>query len=157
MFYIEFDPLTSIGVDGSSHKLVLLHVAKSVTLPGLEDDAWRSDELTYNDSLRAVDDKGALIGHLGEITHEHCLLFDFAGVSVHEPSSNENLIRVCVIFFFAFLFGKLGRSFEVLIFSVELKFKFEVSCEISYRTDIGKSFCHTDSEKAFEGFFLDVN
>ena len=48
-------------MDGSSHKLVLLHITKSVTLPGLEDDAWRSDELTYNDSFRAVDDKGALL------------------------------------------------------------------------------------------------
>ena len=157
VFYVEFNPLPSIGVDGSSDELVLLHITKAVTLPRLEDDTWRSDELTYDDSLRAVDDKGPLIGHFGEITHEDCLLFDFAGVSVHEPSSNENLIRVCVIFFFAFLFGKLGRSFEVLVFTVELKLEFEVSGEIGYRTDIGKGFCHTEREKAVEGFFLDVN
>ena len=110
VFDVEFNPLTSVGVDGSGNKLVLLHVAKSVTLTRLEDHAWRSNELTYDHSLRAIDDESPLLGHLGEIAHKHGLLFDFAGVPVHEPSSNENLIRVGVVFFLTFLFGKLGRS-----------------------------------------------
>src|SRR5690606_38409983 len=79
---VELDPLAAVGVDGAGDELVLGQVPEAEALTGLEDHTGRTDELRHHDALGAVDDEGALLGHLGEVTHEDRLLFDLAGVLV---------------------------------------------------------------------------
>ncbi len=63
------------------NKLDMVYVGPSVYLVG-EIDARRSNELRYDDTLRAVNDKRAAIGHEWEVAHKDELLFDFPALLV---------------------------------------------------------------------------
>ena len=55
----------------------------------LEVDARAADELRDDDTLGAVDDEGAALGHEREVAHEDRLALDLAGVGVHELGGHE--------------------------------------------------------------------
>ena len=50
----------------------------------VEVDAGRADELRHDDTLGAVDDERALLGHEREVAHEHRLGLDLTREVVHE-------------------------------------------------------------------------
>jgi len=80
----------------------------------LEDDAGRADQLGGHDALGAVDDKGALLGHNGEVTHEDRLGLDLAGGAVLEFGLDVELAGVGVVSLPALLDRMLGLLEAVL-------------------------------------------
>ena len=71
-------------------KMSLSEVLSSVLL---EVDAGRADELRDDDTLGAVDDEGALVGHQREVAHEDRLALDLAGLVVHELGGRRRAAR----------------------------------------------------------------
>ncbi len=71
---INLDPLTAVGMDRAGDELVLAEVAQAEPLTRLEDDARRANELGHDDTLSAVDDEGACIGHDRDFTKVDRLL-----------------------------------------------------------------------------------
>ncbi len=70
-------PCSTVGNDrgGIGQVLRLVGVAGIV-------DAGRAHQLGDNDTLRAVDDKRARVGHQGQVTHKDLLLLDLLGLLV---------------------------------------------------------------------------
>src|SRR6478735_6945373 len=71
---------------------------------------WPSDQPGDDDTLGAVDDEGALLGHQREVAHEHGLLLDFARVVVHEFGLDVQRSRVRCVPVLALSHGVLGVS-----------------------------------------------
>ena len=71
----------------------------------LEVDARAADELRDDDTLGAVDDEGAALGHEREVTHEHRLALDLTRLGVHELGGDEER---CVVRLVALL-ARLDR------------------------------------------------
>lgn len=61
---------------------------------GVEVDTRRTDQLRHHDTLGAVDDEGALVGHEREVAHEDRLGLDLAGLVVGELGRHEERGRV---------------------------------------------------------------
>ncbi|CRH60323.1 Uncharacterised protein [Chlamydia trachomatis] len=78
----------------------------------LEVDARGTDELRDDNTLSAIDDKGATRGHEREIAHEHGLTLDLKGLVVHELRGHIHRCRVCVVLGLCF-FDRVLRSFEL--------------------------------------------
>ena len=70
-------PGAAVGDDGGA----VGDVARLVLILG-EVDAGGADDLGDDDTLGAVDDKGAGLGHQGEVAHEDLLLLDLLGLLV---------------------------------------------------------------------------
>ena len=73
----------------------------------LEVDAGRADQLGDDDTLGAVDDEGALVGHQREVAHEDRLALDLAGLVVHELGGDEERRGVGEVLLLALLDGVL--------------------------------------------------
>ncbi len=73
----------------------------------VEVDTRRPDQLADDDTLGAVDDEGALLGHHREVTHEHRLALDLAGVVVDELGRDEQRGRVRHVLVFALVDRRL--------------------------------------------------
>ena len=73
----------------------------------VEVDAGRAHQLADHDTLGAVDDEGALLGHHREIAHEHRLALDLAGVVVDELGGDEQRGRVRHVLVFALVDRRL--------------------------------------------------
>ena len=52
-----------------------------------------------------------------------------------------------MVFFLTFFFREFRRAFEVLVFTIELKFKFKIACEVGDWTYISECFRQSDSKK----------
>ena len=61
----------------------------------------RADQLGHHDTLGAVDDEGALLGHHREVAHEDRLALDLTGVVVDELGRDEQRSRVRHVLVFA--------------------------------------------------------
>ena len=133
---VELHPLAAVGVDRALDELVLGQVAEAVTLAWLEDHAGAAHQLADDDALGAVDDERALLRHDREVAHEHRLLFDLAGVAVHEPGAHENGRRVGHVLFLALLDGELGGRTQVLVERIELQLELQRLGEVLDRADV---------------------
>ena len=111
----------------------------------------------HDDALGAVHDERALVRHLRKIAHEDGLFFYFACIGVPKARPNKDLIGVSVILLFAFFLRKLGRAFEVFVFTIKLKLEFEIAGEVTDWAYIGEGFCQPIREEAIKGFFLYVD
>ncbi|CAB4894970.1 unannotated protein [freshwater metagenome] len=154
---VELEPFTTVRVHGALDELVLAQVSQTEALTGLEDDAGTTYELAHHDTLGAVDDERALLGHHREVAHEDGLLFDLAGVAVHEPGAHEDGRRIGHVLFFALCNGELGRRAQVLVVWVEFQFELQCLREILDRRNIAEGFCKTLVQEPFEAFALDRN
>ena len=152
---VELHPLAAVGVDRALDELVLGEVAEAVALARLEDHAGAADELADDDTLGAVDDERALLRHDREVAHEHRLLFDLAGVAVHEPGAHEDGRRVGHVLLFALLDGELGRRAQVLVEGVELQLELQRLGEVLDRADVTEGVGQSLVEEPLEARPLD--
>ncbi len=101
------DRLLALAVDAHAHHVALVdlelqpratardHLGGVDVLVGglvrgpLEVDARGTHQLGHHDTLGAVDDERAALGHEREVTHEHRLGLDLTGVGVHELRRHE--------------------------------------------------------------------
>ena len=80
----------------------------------LEVDAGRADELGDDDTLGAVDDERALVGHQREVAHEDRLALDLAGLVVHELGRDEERSGVREVALLALL-DRVLRRLEAVV------------------------------------------
>ena len=73
----------------------------------VEVHARRPNQLADHHALGAVDDERALLGHHREVTHEHRLALDLAGVVVDELGRDEQRSRVGHVLVFALVDRRL--------------------------------------------------
>ena len=151
---VELDPLTAVGVDRALHELVLGQVAEAEPLARLEDDAGAAHELGHDDTLGAVDDERALLGHHREVPHEDRLLLDLARVPVHEPGADEDRRGVGDVLFLALLDGELGRRTQILVVGIELQLELERLGEVLDRADVVERVAQPLVQQPLEGVAL---
>ena len=70
--------------------------------------AGAADDLGNDDTLRAVDHKGAAVCHHGEIAHENVLFLDFVGLGVAQAHPDLDGLGVGSVPLLALLDGVLG-------------------------------------------------
>ena len=124
---VELDPLTAVGVDGAGDELVLGRLRRRNRSPGWKMTPGRAHELGDHDTLGAVDDEGALVGHHGEVPHEDRLLLDLAGGGVHEAGADEDRRGEGHVLLLALLDRELRRRAQVLVVGVELQLELQAS------------------------------
>ena len=99
---LEFEPCAAVGNDRCFE-----HFPARLVLFRLVVRAGRTDELRNDDALRAVDDKGAVVGHEREIAHKHFLIddlvFDFID-KAHFYPKRERIRCVAVPAFLLVIF-----------------------------------------------------
>ncbi len=101
------DGLLALAVDADADQVALVDLHLQPGTPGRDDlggedvlvgrlvdrgvevDARGADELRHDDTLGAVDDEGALVGHEREVAHEDRLGLDLAGLVVGELGGDE--------------------------------------------------------------------
>ena len=110
--------------------------------------ARRADQLGDDDTLGAVDDEGALLGHQREVTHEHGLLLDFARVVVHELGLDVQRSRVRCVPVLALGHGVLGVS-ELRLGEAQGHGALEVLDRGDLFEDVGQTRGGGDAEVAF--------
>ena len=64
----EFDPRTAVRND----------LRKILVAVALEENAWRTVKLRYDDALGPVDDECAVVGHQRDLAKEHVFFLDVA-------------------------------------------------------------------------------
>ena len=126
---IEFEPFTTLWVDGAFHQLVLGEVTQTVTLSCFKDHAWRTHELRNNDLFDAVHEERATLGHLRELTDVDDLFFDFTRIAVGKTSLYEARHRVGVMLDTTFSLGEFWPRCEFAI--VGIKFQLELQTAVS--------------------------
>ena len=136
---------------------MLGQVAQTETLTRLEDDARRTHQLRHDDTLGAVDDEGALVGHHREVAHEHRLLFDLTGVRVHEPRPHENRRGIGHVLLFALLHRELGRWAQVFVVGIELELELQRLAEVLDRRDVVERLCDALLQEPLERITLNRN
>ncbi len=100
---VELQPRTTAGDDLDRVDVLLGRLVDVV----VEVDTRRADELGHDDTLGAVDDERALVGHHGEVAHEDRLALDLAGGVVGELRGDEQRSRVRHVLVLALLDGGL--------------------------------------------------
>ena len=151
---VELQPLTTVRVNCALDELVLAEVAETEALARLEDDTGAADELRHDDSLGAVDDEGALLGHHREVAHEHGLLFDLTRVAVHEPGAHEDRRAVGHVLLFALVDRELRRWPQVFVVGIELELELQGFAEVLDRRDVAEGFGKALVEEPFEALAL---
>jgi hypothetical protein len=142
-------------MDRAGDQLVLLQVAQTEPLARLEDDARGTDQLRHHHPLGAVDHERALVGHHGEVAHEHRLLLDLAGGGVHEAGAHEDRCREGHVLLFALLDRELGRWPQILVVGVELELELEGLGEVLDRADVAERLGEALMQEPLERGALD--
>ena len=88
--------------------------------------AGAADDLGDDDTLRAVDDEGAAVGHHGEVAHEDLLLLDLVGLGVAQTNPNLDGLGVGGVPLLALLDGVLGPVLHGVIQEGKLQLAGEV-------------------------------
>ncbi len=94
---VELEPRAAAG----DHLDAVQRLVGGLVAGLVEVDTRRPDELGHDDTLGAVDDERALLGHHREVAHEHRLALDLAGVVVDELGRDEQRSRVRHVLVFA--------------------------------------------------------
>ena len=103
---LELEPGATVG-----DELGRVQVATGVGVTlGAEVDARRTNQLRDDHTLGAVDDKGAVFGHQGEVAQEGVGLFDFARAQDAQLHADAQGCRVGQIVFAAFVLVVARRA-----------------------------------------------
>ena len=135
-------------------RLRATRVPAVTSLPGLCSTS-NSDQLADDDTLGAVDDERALLGHDREVAHEDGLFLDLTGVAVHEPGAHEHGRAVGHVLFLALLHRELRRWAQVFVERVEFQLELERLGEVLDRADVAERVRQALVEEPFETFPLD--
>ena len=100
----------------------------------------RADDLRNDDTLSAVNDEGAAVGHNGEITHKDILLFDFLGLGVAQPHTDLDGLCIGSVPLLALLNGVLGLVFHGVIQEAQLQLAREVGDYANILEDLAQAF-----------------
>ena len=133
---------------------MLRQVAQAVALTRLEDDAWRTHELRYHDALGAVDDEGALFGHLREVAHEDDLLLDFTSGLVQESRAHKHRRGIRHVALATFGNGELRLRAEVFVVRIELELQLQVVAEPLDRRNVVECFLQPFLKEPLEAVAL---
>ncbi len=145
---VELDPLTPVRMDGPGEHG--LDVAAR-----LEDHAGRAHQLGDDDTLGAVDDEGAAVGHHREVPHEDRLLLDLARGGVEEAGPHEHGRRVGHVLFLALLHRELRRRAQVGVGRIELELEAQLPGEVFDRADVAEGLGQALVEEPLERVALD--
>ena len=115
-------------------------------------NAGASDDLGDNDTLCAVDDEGAAVGHEREIAHENLLLLDLVGLFVVQTHANLDGLCVRCVALLALLHGVLGR----LVHGVVEETQFEIAGIVGNGIDIAEHLAQALAQKPLIGILLDL-
>ena len=115
-------------------------------------NAGASDDLGDNDTLCAVDDEGAAVGHEREIAHENLLLLDLVGLFVVQTHANLDGLCVRCVALLALLHGVLGRLVHGVIEEAQLK----VAGVVGNGIDVAENLAQTLTKEPFVGILLDL-
>ena len=107
---LELEPCATARDDLRAEDLLV----GGTVLAAVEVHAGGTHKLGYDHSLGTADDEGAVRGLQREITHEHGLGLDFAGVAVFEFGVHVQRCGVGVVLLLAFLHG-VTRLLEIRI------------------------------------------
>src|SRR4051794_5062562 len=151
---VELQPFTTVRMNCPLDELVLAEVAQPEALARLEDHTGAAHELRHDHPLGAVDDEGALLGHHREVAHEHGLLFDLAGVAIHEPGAHEDRRAVGHVLLFALVDRELRRWPKVFVVGIELQLQLQGFAEVLDRRDVAEGFGKALVEEPFEALPL---
>ena len=99
-----------------------------------------TNQLGDDDALGTVNNEGTFVGHQREVTHEDGLLFDFAGVVVHELGFDVQRCSIGSVTFFGFL----GAHLRVREFRIGER-QGHGALVVFDRRDFFKNFCQTRS------------
>ena len=80
---LVLQPCTAVGVHGGA-----VQVVADLILSMAVEHTGRADQLADDRTLSTVDDKGACVGHQGEVTHEDLLILHLAGLLVQQTGSD---------------------------------------------------------------------
>ena len=114
--------------------------------------AGAADDLGNNDTLCAVDDEGAAIGHHREIAHEDFLFLDFVGLGVAQAHPNLDGLGVGSVPLFALLDGVLGLVFHGVVQEAQL----QLAGEVGNGTYVLEDFPQAGFQKPLVGVLLDL-
>ena len=114
--------------------------------------ARAADDLGNNDTLCAVDDEGAAIGHHREIAHEDFLFLDFVGLGVAQAHPNLDGLGVGSVPLFALLDGVLGLVFHGVVQEAQL----QLAGEVGNGTYVLEDFPQAGFQKPLVGVLLDL-
>ena len=80
---LVLQPCAAVGVHGGAVQVVA-HLILGITV----EYAGRTDQLADDGALCTVDDKGACVGHQGEVAHEDLLILHLAGLLVQQTGGD---------------------------------------------------------------------
>src|ERR1019366_4601032 len=146
---VDLEPLTATRVDGALEGDLLV-------LAGLEQHAGRTHQLAHHDTLGAVDDEGALLGHDGEVAHEDRLFLDLSGFGVQEACAYENRLGISGGALATLFDRELRRTLEVRVVGVELEFQRQSSGEVRDRREGLEGLAQTLLHEQIETVSLDL-
>ena len=115
--------------------------------------AGRADDLRNDNALRAVDDKGTVLGHQREVAHEY-LLDDRRTCSlVEKADGHAERCGVVNVSLLALLYRVLGLGVYRVVDELDL----EISRIIGDRGDITKNFHQSLTAEPLVGLLLNIN
>ncbi len=112
-----------------------------------------TDDLRYDNTLCAVDNEGAGICHLREVTHEQLLLLDFACLAVTQTHANAQRASVRCIARLALLYAVFRLVIELIVDERQ----FQIACIVGDACDVLKDLAQTIGQEPFVGFFLNLD
>ncbi len=117
----------------------------------LEIDAGRADDLRDDDTLGAVDDEGAAVGHDREITHEDFLFLDLHGLLVGQADTDLERGGIRGVAGLALLLGILGRLVHGVVDEAQL----QVARIVGHGIHVAEDFVQSGVQEPLVGALLD--
>ena len=115
-------------------------------------DAGGTDDLADHHALGAVDDKGAAVGHQGEVAHEDLVLLDLAGLLVVQAHQHFHGGGIRGVARLALLHVVLGLFVHAVINEAQ----FQITGIVHDGGHIGKHLTQTGIQEPLIGLLLDL-
>ena len=145
---LVLQPCATVGDDGGGQQG---QIGLEVDLLAVV-DAGGADDLADHHTLGAVDDKGAGVGHQGEITHEDLLLLNFARLLVPQPHADLHGGGIRGVTGLALLHVILG----LLVHAVIDKAQLQITGIVRDGGYVRKHLPQAGVQKPLVGFLLDL-
>ena len=138
-----FQPGTAVGDHGGAEQF----------LTGLVVHAGRTDQLRNNDALRAVNHKGAAVGHQGELAHEYFGFLDLTALLVQKAGGNAQSGSIGCIALLALDHAVIGLFVQLVVDKIQD----QISREVRNAGNIVENLFEALFQKPLIGILLDLN